>query len=373
MSLGSYLGLFTAGLLTFASPCVLPMLPLYLSVLGGAHGSALEGAPARRGLRLAGIGFALGLSLVFVILGAGASVLAASLAAHRRALLFGAGAVMILLGAKLLGLVPMSRLDREARPLLARVPGSGGLLGGFLFGAAFGVGWTPCVGPVLGAALTYAASTSASPWVAGAQLGVYALGLSAPLIAAAFAAPTVLAWTRRLRAHTPLLQRGTGALMIFAGGILAADRLDLVMPVAAADAPAAASAPGAAPAPCEVPGATSCAAPDSVEGAAIGEAPTGMPRLIEFTSHHCPVCAKMDPLLRQIERACASPAGTVLRVDVDDEGGRALMARYGVRLLPTFISVDSEGNEVERIVGEQTRERLALALGEVRSSACPAL
>jgi cytochrome c-type biogenesis protein len=369
MSLSSYLGLFAAGLLTFASPCVLPMLPVYVSVLGGAHGSAGEGAPAHRGLRLAGLGFALGLSLVFIALGVGASALAASLAGHRRALLLVAGALMIGLGAKLLGLIRVPWLEREARPLLARVPGSGGFLGGFLFGAAFGVGWTPCVGPVLGAALTYAASTSASPWIAGTQLGAYALGLSAPLVAAAFAAPTVLAWTRRLRSHAPLLQRGTGALLILAGGLLAADRLDLVMPSAAANEPTAA----AAPAPCEVPGATSCAAPDSLEGALVGEAPAGMPRLLEFTSDHCPVCAKMAPMLDQIEHACASPAGTVLRVDVDDTGGRALMARYGVRLLPTFISVDSEGNEVERIVGEQTRERLALALSDVRGSACPAL
>jgi thiol:disulfide interchange protein len=81
----------------------------------------------------------------------------------------------------------------------------------------------------------------------------------------------------------------------------------------------------------------------------------------------------MAPLLAQIERACAPAAGTVLRVDADDPGGKALMARYGVRLLPTFISVDSEGDEVERIVGEQTRERLALALGDVRGDACPAL
>lgn len=366
MSLGPYIGLFTAGLLTFASPCVLPMLPLYVSVLGGAHGSAGESAHARR-LRLAGLGFALGLSLIFVALGMGASALAASLAAHRRALLFGAGALMIVLGIKLLGLIRIPWLEREARPLLDRVPGSGGFLGGFLFGAAFGVGWTPCVGPVLGAALTYAASTGASPLHAGTQLGAYALGLSAPLVAAAFAAPTVLAWTRRLRAHTLLLQRGTGALLILAGGLLAGDRLDLLVPSAAADAPTAAAKP------CDAPGAASCSAPDVPEGGPIGEAPRGMPRLLEFTSDHCPVCAKMAPLLAQIERACAPAAGTVLRVDADDPRGKALMARYGVRLLPTFISVDSEGDEVERIVGEQTRERLALALGDVRGDACPAL
>ncbi|MFT3765188.1 MAG: thioredoxin family protein [Minicystis sp.] len=164
-----------------------------------------------------------------------------------------------------------------------------------------------------------------------------------------------------LGSHLGLFTAGT--LLVLAGGFLAADRLGLL----------ASSAAGQAPAACSAPGATACAAPTSPAGAAVAEAPTGMPRLLEFTSGHCPVCAKMAPLLARIEHACAAAEGTVLRVDADDDHGQALMARYGVRLLPTFISVDAEGNEVERIVGEQTGERLALALGDVRGSACPRL
>jgi cytochrome c-type biogenesis protein len=161
----------------------------------------------------------------------------------------------------------------------------------------------------------------------------------------------------------------TAGLLTLAGGLLTVGRLHLRAPSAAAGAPTAAAAP------CEAPGAGACRAPELPGGAAIGEKPKGMPRLLEFTSGHCPVCMKMAPLLAQIERACALPAGTVLHVDVDadDPRGQALMARYGVRLLPTFISVDSEGNEVERIVGEQTRERLLLALSDVHGRACPAL
>src|SRR5690606_24478026 len=99
-----------------------------------------------------------------------------------------------------------------------------------LFGAAFGLGWTPCVGPVLGAALTYAASTGADAATAAVQLAAYALGLSSPLVLAAFFADRVLAMARRMRATTPVLQKVTGAALVAVGLLLAADRLDAMAP-----------------------------------------------------------------------------------------------------------------------------------------------
>jgi len=365
--LSSLLALFGAGLLTFASPCVLPMLPVYLSVLGGAEAAGAE-QHARRRLRLAGIGFAVGLSLVFIALGVGASALAGMLSEHRRAMLIVSGVLMALFGAKLLGLFRLGFLDREARPLLMRIPASGGFFGGLAFGAAFSLGWTPCVGPVLGAALTYSASTGAEPLTASVQLSAYALGLSLPLVAAAFAAERVLAWARRLRAVTPVLQKVTGAVLVAAGVLLATDRLGVLVPEIESDAAAQVEAP------CEAPEGTACAAPTGnlVNGAG-AEIPTGSPRLVEFMSSGCPACARMAPVLAQLEQTCVHEPDTIVRVNVDDAPGRALAARYGVRLLPTFMSVDAEGNEIERIVGEQPTARLAMAVGDVRGEACAGL
>jgi len=362
MPLSSLLALYAAGLLSFASPCVLPMLPLYLSVLGGAHASANDAQASRRRLRLAGIGFAVGLSVVFVALGMGASALSGTLAAHRRALSIGAGALLVLFGLKLVGLLRLRLLEQESRPLLERVPSPGGLFGGLLFGAAFGLGWTPCVGPILGAALTYAASSATSPFAAGAQLAVYALGLSTPLVAAAFAAEAVLGLTRRMRAATPVLQRATGAILVIVGGLLATDRLGGIVPSAGVEATAA---------PCAVGDAQACAAPalDGVDGSAAA-VPKGRPHLIEFVSGHCTVCERMAPVVAELERACAMRDATIIRVNVDAADGKALAAHYGVRMVPSFVSVDAEGVEVERIVGEQPRERLALALADVRGEAC---
>ncbi|HYP88718.1 MAG TPA: cytochrome c biogenesis protein CcdA, partial [Polyangiaceae bacterium] len=110
MSITLLAALYGAGLVSFVSPCVLPLLPSYLVVLAGA-----DLAPGRRPWR-AGLGFVLGLSLVFVALGLGASALASTLSEYRRALMIGAGALMVLFGAKLLGALRVTLLDSEARP-----------------------------------------------------------------------------------------------------------------------------------------------------------------------------------------------------------------------------------------------------------------
>ncbi|WP_437724070.1 cytochrome c biogenesis protein/redoxin [Sorangium sp. So ce861] len=364
MTIGSLLTLFGAGLLTFASPCVLPMLPVYLSALGGA--GALGGpdrAAVNRSVRLAGVGFAIGLALVLVALGAGASAIAAALAPHRRALALASGAILALFGAKLLGVLRLPWLEREARPLLSRLPGAGGFWGGMLFGIAFAAGWTPCVGPVLGAALTYAASAGSSPLAGAVQLGAYAAGLAAPLVVAAFVGPAAVALARRLMPATPVLQRVTGALLVVLGIAFATGRVDALSP-----APAAAVAAGA---PCDSGAASACAAPEGAVEPGDAALPEGMPRLIEFESAHCAVCERMAPLVKELEARCAKEAGTVLRVRVDDPRGQALAAHYGVRFVPTFLTVDAAGQEVERAVGELPRDRLASLLGDVRGEACP--
>ncbi len=356
MSIWALLGLYGAGLLTFASPCVLPLLPVYVALLGGA---ATAGGNNARQLRRAGIGFAVGLSVVFVLLGMGASVAARALSDHRRALQIVAGLAMAVFGLFLLGVIRSRALDRDARPLLERVPTPGGLLGGFLFGAAFAVGWTPCVGPVLAAALTYAAGSSANAWIAGGKLAIYAAGLSTPLVAAAFAAPRVIAVAKRLRSATPRLQKVMGVALIGLGALMAFDRTSVLAPKA--------SAPVAAATPC-APSATACApvidhAPPAAEGL------TGKPRVVEFVSSNCTVCARMAKVVDRVVTRCSS-GDSLLRVSVDDENGKALASRYGIRVVPTFISVDAAGVEVDRMIGEQNEDRLARAVEEVRGEAC---
>jgi cytochrome c-type biogenesis protein len=132
--------------------------------------------------------------------------------------------------------------------------------------------------------------------------------------------------------------------------------------------------PAPAPAPCESGAATACEvkhgdAPVAAEGAPV-EPLRGKPRLLEFESEHCTVCARMAPIVKELEERCAVDPDTIVRVRVDDARGEALAARYGVRALPTFLGVDDRGDEVERSVGELPRPRLERMLAEVRGRAC---
>lgn len=365
MSIALFFALYAAGLATFLSPCVLPLLPSYLAVLAGAQASG-----GTRPWR-AGLGFALGLSAVFVVLGLGASALAQTLSAHRQALMIVAGALMVLFGSKLVGILRFPMLDGDARPLLSRVPSLGGFWGGLLFGVAFSLGWTPCVGPLLGATLSYAASHSASPLHAAAQLASYALGLSTPLIVATFAAERVLKLARRLRGLMLPMQRIVGAALVGVGLLIATDHIGLLSPTASAT-----ETSGSRPDHCDGPETKACSFAESlaeVEAEAVVAIPLGRPHLVEFVSDHCTVCARMAPVVESLERACTQGDGSVVRVNVESSAGRALAQRFNVHAVPTFLQLDAEGEEVERVIGEQTHEQLALALQSVRGTACKSL
>lgn len=365
MMTGSLIALFGAGLLTFASPCVLPMLPVYLSVLGGAQ-AVSDPARARWSLRLAGIGFALGLMLVFIALGVGASALASTLEEYRGVMLLVSGGLLILFGAHMLGFLRFGFLDRDARPLLMRTSSSGGFGGGLAFGAAFGLGWTPCVGPVLGAALTYSATGGASLGVAATQLGAYAFGLALPLVAAAFAAEHVLVWVRRLRGATPVLQKAMGGLLIVTGVVMGADRLDLLIPNFGGSEEVEVAAF------CDGEDGACAFASDASDGAPLAKLKKGESQLIAFGSNECPACARMAPVISSLEHACAAEGGgePIVRINVDHAEGRALARSFSVRMLPTFVIIDEGGDEIERFIGEQPEERLALAIEMARGESC---
>lgn len=150
-------------------------------------------------------------------------------------------------------------------------------------------------------------------------------------------------------------------------------RLSLIKGVLAAAMVLGAIATRATPA-CT--GATACESPTGKEHtaqAAPGEIPSDKPHLLEFTSTNCPACARMAPLVAELERRCTEQDGTVLRIDVESTGGEGLAERYRIRKLPTFVSVDAQGHEVERHEGIMERERLAMTLTELRGRACPAL
>jgi len=208
---------FAAGAISFLSPCVLPLVPGYLSyVAGRAAAESPSGGAAALPLPAIGLSvcFVLGFSSVFVVLGASATALGQLLLGYRYQLNIAGGAVIILFGLFLIGLLRPAWLMRELR-FHAPIPG-GRPLSAYVLGLAFAFGWTPCIGPILGAILTVSA---ASATVAGgvALLAVYSLGLGVPFLLAAIFTDGLTARLKAIGRIGRLLQPAAGAVLILMG------------------------------------------------------------------------------------------------------------------------------------------------------------
>lgn len=208
---------FVAGVISFLSPCVLPLVPGYVSYIAGrtAIEKPVGGAIALRVPALAlSLFFVLGFSTVFIVLGASATALGQLLISYRYELNIIGGAVVILFGLFLTGLLRPSLMMREAR-FRASLPG-GRPIAAYVLGLAFAFGWTPCIGPVLGAILTVgAASATVADGVA--LLAVYSLGLGLPFLLAAFFTDALTARLKTISRLGRVLQMLAGAIMIIMG------------------------------------------------------------------------------------------------------------------------------------------------------------
>lgn len=207
------------GLLSFLSPCVLPLAPPYLCYIGGVSMNQMtEGeGPApevRRSVIFASIAFALGLATIFVALGATFSAIGQWVGEHRLILSRIAGGVIILMGLHFIGIFRIPLLYREARLEVGNKPP--GVIGAYIVGLAFGFGWTPCAGPALGTVLM-AAAAEPSQWAGATILLAYALGMGLPFIViAAFMVP-FMRWMVRFRKHLRKVEIVMGVFLILVG------------------------------------------------------------------------------------------------------------------------------------------------------------
>lgn len=207
----------TAGLLSFLSPCVLPLVPSYLSFITGMTVDDLQDRGAERRVLLHAGLFVAGFSAVFMILGASASFLGAFFQVWEDWIARIGGLIIIVLGLHLMGVLRIVPLLRERRVQLSDKPA--GHLGTLAVGAAFGAGWTPCIGPVLGAILTLA-GTSETIWSGMGLLAAYSAGLAIPFLLAALALDRFLVAFARVRRFIPLLEKGSGLLLVLLGLLL---------------------------------------------------------------------------------------------------------------------------------------------------------
>ena len=229
----TFLAAFVAGVLSFISPCVLPLIPGYLSYISGVTLDEMQGtgeatgptALARRRVLVASVLFILGFSFVFICFGAAASVLGQYLLERQRLLSKIAAVIVILFGLHTMGVLRIGWLYSEKRVQVQQKPK--GVVGAFFVGLAFAFGWTPCIGPILGGILAIAGAQETVGQ--GVQLlAVYSLGLGLPFLLTALAINQFFTVFARIRKHYHAIEVVSGALLVLIGVLIFTNRFTLI-------------------------------------------------------------------------------------------------------------------------------------------------
>ncbi|GFO56596.1 cytochrome C biogenesis protein CcdA [Geomonas sp. Red276] len=222
----SIIGAFVAGLLSFLSPCVLPLIPSYITYITGLSFADLNAEHPSHKVReqtiIHSLLFIAGFTCVFVLLGASATFLGEFLSEHKTAIRRVGGVLIIVFGIHVSGLFDIGMLLGEKKITLHRKPA--GYLGSFLVGVVFAAGWTPCIGPILATILAVAATEGRGVWL----LLTYSMGLAIPFFLAALAMHHFLIFFRRFKRHIRIFEIVTGALMVVVGVLIFTNSLVLI-------------------------------------------------------------------------------------------------------------------------------------------------
>lgn len=217
----TYFGAFIAGLLSFLSPCVLPLIPSYITYLTGLSFADLQAEhpthKVRQTAMLHSLAFIFGFTVVFVLLGASATFVGSFLNQHAAFLRKAGGVLIVLLGVHVTGLIPITMLLGEKRVTLHRKPA--GFAGTFLVGIAFAAGWTPCIGPIL-AAILMVAATEENVSHGIVLLLIYSLGLGIPFFLSSLAMHQFIVMFQRFKKYIRIFEIGTGIFLVLVGAMI---------------------------------------------------------------------------------------------------------------------------------------------------------
>ena len=219
---------FIAGFLTFASPCIFPLIPAYISYITGISFDGLKDADRKavqRKTLLHSLFFVLGFSSIFIALGASASLLGKVILANKVLLARIGGVIVILFGLYMMGVFRLGALDKEKRLTVKLEKGS--IFGSFLLGVTFAAAWTPCVGPILGSILIYA-GTQETMWEGMWLLTFYSLGIAVPFIISAFLVNSLLSLMPRLNKFLAAVKYICGILLVLIGILLITNNFGMI-------------------------------------------------------------------------------------------------------------------------------------------------
>jgi len=337
------LAIFGAGVMTFATPCVLPLIPIYLSALIGADIRHLE-SRSRGRLFFRALFFSLGFLAVFTLLGLTATSLGAVLLSNKGFLQLAGALLVAIFSLKFLGLLHIPLLDRIAKADDRNFRTRFEWLNATVMGAVFAAGWSPCVGPVLGAVLTYTASAASHPLEGALYLFIYGLGFAVPLLLTAVFAEKGASFLRKINPYLPRIERAIGIALLLVAismGVDAARSLSFrddiaTLPLLTIDAHGESS-----------------------------------PTMVEFVSSGCPVCKRMKPVVDGLVSQCDERGVRIKTVDISEGSNRAYAEVFRISGVPTFIFLQENGEESARLIGEHSETELKQALSALRKKPCP--
>jgi len=384
VSLVNILIAFAGGLLSFLSPCVLPLVPGYISLMSGVSIDHLksEGASgSRRAVIANSLAFNAGLSVIFLALGGTAGLLGAAIINNVWVRVIG-GLVIIVFGLHLIGLLKIKYLYKDTRQFSNEKPR--GMLGSLALGIAFAAGWTPCIGPILGGIIGLAATSGG--WKGGLLLSAfYSAGLAVPFLLTGLGINQFLSFYSKFRQHLHKVEVVSGIILILIGLLVMSNRVTLL-----ASSRLAAWLPnlesrlkfggGTAPASTPNPNQNFPAAPD-VQFSKLDGTPLklkdlrGRVVLLNFWATWCIPCRSEIPSLSAMQKDFESRGLSIIGVSYDDTadliqqfqkdipqsyqivlGGREVGQSLPASPLPTTYIIDRQGRIREKLIGERTRE-----------------
>jgi len=374
---------FVGGLLSFLSPCVLPLVPGYISLMSGVSIDHLKGESAtgsRKAVIANSLAFNAGLSVIFLALGGTAGLVGATIINNVWVRVIG-GAVIIIFGLHLIGLLKIKYLYKDTRQFSNEKPH--GMLGSLTLGIAFAAGWTPCIGPILGGIIGLAATSGG--WKGGLILSAfYSAGLAVPFLVTGLAINQFLGFYSKFRRHLHKVEVVSGIILILIGVLVMSNQLTwLASPRLAAIAPNLERffhlRGTEAPPPAKVPEQAYAPAPDvqftKLDGGAFRlKDLRGRVVLLNFWATWCVPCRNEIPSLSAMQKDLDSRGLSVIGVSYDDSadlvqefqkdipqtyqivlGGREVGSELPASPLPTTYIIDRQGRIREKMIGERTR------------------